>query len=177
MDITSEDDPQRKIRVLADLPKPLREGVQAMYKVVNVAAKMDKYKTAKVSDYQLEVNNEIYQFSELENLPKEIRPSSLATPRSNTALVFYSKHSFLSNHSPSSFWVDERKFTSMEHYLAFQKAILSGKQSFIQKASRVKDPLQAKYILHALITLKNGLKWSKTSPWRGSEPSLARILS
>lgn len=150
VDITSEVDNKKKIRVLADLPKALREGIQAMYKVANAASKMEKYSTTKVKDYQLEVEGEIYQFTELENLPEEIRPSTLAAPRSEYALAFYTKHSFLSNHFPSNFCIDDQTFSSMEHYLAYQKAILSEKQHLIRKARHVKDPLQAKHILNTL---------------------------
>lgn len=150
MDITSEDDDKRKIRVFADVPKALREGIQAMYKVVNTASKLDKYKNAKVSDYQVEINDETYQFTELESLPEEIRPSTLAAPRSDKTLAFYTKHSFLSNHFPSNFSIDEFMFNNMEHFLAYQKAILSEDQILIKKAKRATHPLQAKYVLNVL---------------------------
>lgn len=150
MDITSERPGNPKIRVLADLPKPLREGVQALYKVANAASQMEKFQSAKVREYQLEINKETYQFTELESLPVEIRPSTLAAPRSDHALAFFSKHSFLSNHFPSDMEIDGLKFSCMEHYLAYQRAILSEKQSVIKKARQARDPLQAKYILHLL---------------------------
>lgn len=150
MDITSTHSEHSKIRVLADLPKPLREGIQALYKVANAAAKMDKFRSAKVREYQLELNDETYQFSELESLPTEIRPSTLSTPRSESALAFFSKHSYFSNHFLSDMEIDGQIFSCMEQYLAFQRAILSEKQSVIRKARQARDPLQAKYILNLL---------------------------
>lgn len=150
MDITNDNPEQSKIRVLADLPKPLREGIQALYKVANAASKMEGYQSAKVREYQLELNEETYQFTELENLPLEIRPSTLAAPRSDFALAFFSKHSFFSNHFLSDMEIEGRSFSCMEHYLAFQRAILSEKQSIIKRARQARDPLQAKHILHLL---------------------------
>lgn len=150
VDITKEDGEQSKIRVLADLPKPLREGVQALYKVANAASKMEEYQSARVRNYQLEMNDEVYQITELEDLPMDLRPSTLAAPRSNTSLAFFSRHSFLSNHFVSDMQVDGRTFSCMEHYLAFQRAVLSDKKPIIKRARKAKDPLQAKHILHSL---------------------------
>lgn len=150
IDITNEDPNQTKIRILADLPKPLREGIQALYKVANAASKMQEYQSARVKDYQLEMNDETYQFTELEELPFDIRPSTLAAPRSDTALAFYSRHSFFSNHFLSDMEIDGRVFSCMEHFLAFQKAVLSEKQPIIKRARQARDPLQAKHILNLL---------------------------
>lgn len=88
MDITSDDGPN-KIRVQADIPKPLREGMQVMFRVAKAAAKIPEFASAKVTDYRLEVNGKVYQVLDLEKLPVQIRPSTLSSPRSDTAMVFY----------------------------------------------------------------------------------------
>lgn len=44
-DITSEDG-KRKIRVQADLPKPLRERMQVMYRVLKAAVKIKEFEQA-----------------------------------------------------------------------------------------------------------------------------------
>lgn len=114
--ITGENDEQQ-IRILADLPKDLREGVQLLYKVAKAASKFEQFKSAKVFNYQLELHNKIYQPSQLEDLPIEIRPSTLSTPRSEDALVFFSKRSMLSNHFPSEFTIGDEKYYTVEQYL------------------------------------------------------------
>lgn len=148
-DITNDKD-GKKVRIHADLPKALREGVPILYKVANAAAKIKEFANAKVNDYQLELNGKTFQISDLEQLPVQIRPSTLAAPKSDTHLVFYSRQAKLSNHYPSSFTVKGQSFSSMEHYLATKKAELSGREDLIQKAREVQDPIQAKYILNVL---------------------------
>lgn len=147
--LTGDNDGQ-KTRIHADLPKELREGVQLLYKVSKAAAKQPQFHSAKVVNYQLELDGKSYLPSQLESLPHAIRPSTLATPRSDNALVFFSCSSVLSNHFPSDFIIEEQKYTSMEHYLAVRKARISERKPMIQKAIQSKDPKQAKYILNAL---------------------------
>lgn len=148
--VLSGEDNSSRIRVQADLPKPLREGLKSMHRVVRAAASFDEYKNAKVKDHQLEINNEVYQFHELETLPFPLRPSTLASPRSDEALAFFTSASILSNHHPSTFTIGEETFHSVEQFLAFRKAELSGKDMWIDKASKSQDPVQAKFILHQL---------------------------
>lgn len=142
--------PEQRVRIHADLPKPLREGVQALYKLANAASKFEDFNSAKVRDYQLELNGETYQITDLETVPEPIRPSTLSAPRSDTHLVFYSKHAPYSNHFPSKFTIQEQSFTSMEHFLALKRAEFSGNEELIQRARRIQDPLQAKIILNSL---------------------------
>lgn len=138
------------VRIQADLPKVLREGVQALYKVKNAASKIEEFQSVKVRDYQLEVNGKTYQITDLESLPEPIRPSTLAAPRSDTHMVFFSRHTMLSNHFPSNFVIQKQSFTSMEHYLALKRAELSGKEDLVRKARGIQDPIQAKLILNSL---------------------------
>lgn len=96
------------------------------------------------------MNGREYSPRELELLPAPIRPSALSTPRSETAVVFFSKYSKLSNHFLSDFVIRKKKYHSVEHYLAFRRAKLSGKTSMIQQASRCKSPVEAKVVLNLL---------------------------
>lgn len=144
------DNQERKIRIQADLPKILREGIPTLYKVVNAATKTKDYTNVRVHNYQLELDGKPYQISDLEELPPQIRPSTLSESRSDSHLVFFSCHSKLSNHHPSPFTIKGQKFESMEQFLATRRAELSGKEDVIQKAKEARDPIQAKYILNAL---------------------------
>lgn len=144
------DDNSQKIRIHADLPKELREGVQSLYKVAKAASKRPQFQSAKVVNYQLELDGRCYLPSQLESLPVEIRPSTLASPRSEQALSFFSSNSILSNHYPSEFVIEDRRYASMEHYLAVKKALTADNPHMLQKAIKSKDPKQAKYILNAL---------------------------
>lgn len=139
-----------RVRIHADLPKQLRDDVQALYKVAKAASSTGRYQSASVRDYMLELDDQTFLPSELETLPFDIRPSTLAAPRSETVLAFYSKYAIFSNHHPSIFYVQGKKFHSMEEFLALRRAELAGKPDLIQRASQATDPVQAKFILSAL---------------------------
>lgn len=149
LDITGDND-SHKIRVLTDIPKPLREGVKLMYKVVRAATKAKVYGVARVQNYHLELDDKVYQFSELEKLPFPLRPSTLASPRSEEALAFFTSASVFSNHHPSVFSIGDVTFKSMEQFLAYRKAEISGNEELVERASRAYNPVEAKYILHQL---------------------------
>lgn len=119
--------------------------MQVMYKVLRAALKIEGLESAKINNYQLHLNGKIYQVSDLEKLPFPIRPSTLSSPKSDSTMVFFTRHSFL-----STFKIGDDTFHSMEHYLAVQKASLSGKPAMISKALKVKNPVQAKHLLNTL---------------------------
>lgn len=148
-DVPREDE-EKTVRIQADIPKQLREDLQILYRVQRAATKYEQYQTAEVKNYKLYLNEEEYSAWELEELPLPLRPSSLATRASDNALVFYSKHSALSNHFTAPFEVRGRQYANMEHYLAYKRAKLSGQKPIINKARLAQDPVEAKSILHSL---------------------------
>lgn len=136
------------IRIQADIPKQLREDLQILYRVENAAQKTNQYQTVEVKNYRLYLDGSEYSTWELEALSTALRPSTLATKASDHALVFYSKHTPLSNHHPAPFEVRGRSYANMEQYLAYKRAKLSGQKTLIQKALLAQDPVEA--ILNAL---------------------------
>lgn len=138
------------IRIQADIPKQLREDLQILYRVLNAAQKTNQYQSIEVKNYRLYLDGAEYFAWELEELPVSLRPSTLATRISDSVLIFYSKHTVLSNHHPAPFEVRGRSYVNMEQYLAYKRAKLSGQNLLIQKALRAQDPVEAKSILKAL---------------------------
>lgn len=149
VDITQDDD-GRMTRVNTDMPKRLRDDLRILNRVAKAASKLQEFKSAKVQDYRLLFKGKSYPADMLETLPVPIRPSTLASPMSDTTVAFYSKYSMLSNHFPAMFRINEQNFNSMEQYLAFRKAKLSGQQPMIQRALHAHDPVKAKAVLNTL---------------------------
>lgn len=164
-DITAEEG-ERKIRIQADLPKRLRNDNQVLYRVCKAAASYDEFKSAKVKDYTLLLNGEIFAADQLEQLPFQIRPSTIASPRSDSLMAFFSCHSILSNHHPSTFTCEGTVFSTMEHYLAFRRAQLSGQKKLIDRALYAYDPVEAKAVL-------NSLKKDQPQKWEENIPDIA----
>lgn len=140
----------RRIRVQADLPKELRQEVQLLYRVVRAASKIPQFQSASVRNYALLLNGKEYPPRELESLPIPIRPSTISVSKSDTALVFFSKHCELSNHFPSEFTIEQNTFSNMEHYLAFQRAIITDDPALVDRALQCSDPMDAKAMLNSL---------------------------
>lgn len=141
---------QQRIKIQADIPKKLRDGMATMYRIVKAASSMEEFQSVSIKDYAILLNDRKYTVDQLELLPPPIRPSSLAVRESDDTLVFFSKSTFLSNHSPSNFTTDGHTFYNMEHFLAYKKAELSQQPHHIQRALEAKDPVEAKSILHLL---------------------------
>lgn len=144
------DNEENTIRIHADLPKALRDGMQTFYKITKAATKFNDFKSVRVHDYQLEVDGKPFQITDLEHLPVQLRPLTIATPTSDTHLVFFSRHAKLSNHFPSTFTIKDQTFQTMEQFLAVRKAELSGIEDMIEKARRATDPIKAKFMLNTL---------------------------
>lgn len=159
-EITAEED-DHKIRIQADLPKKLREGMRVIHRVARAAAASQKYKSAVVKDYAILWKGKEYTSNQLESLPRPIRPSTLATRTSDQALVFFSRHSKLSNHHPSIFKIQGTTYHNVEQFLAHKRAILSAQDSMIQKALQAENPAEAKAIL-------NNLREDHTEEWNNS---------
>lgn len=141
---------QQKVKIQADLPKALREDIPTLYKVVKAASTMEEYNTAAVRDFSVVLNGKHYLPKQLETLPFPLRPSSLASKRSEEACAFYSKSCKLLNHHPSPFMINDKPFMNIEHYLAFKRVELSQQQHVVDRALQAKDPIKAKSILNSL---------------------------
>lgn len=131
-------------RFSADLPKQLRDDLHIMYRVVNAASTYEGLHTAEVRNYKVLLNGTEFLPSELEDLPEEIRPSTISTDYSDTTLVFFTKFTCLSNHFPSSFKTDGQVFSSMEHFLAFKRAQLSKDSQLISGRQTSRTPRKLK---------------------------------
>lgn len=121
-----------------------------LHRVAKAVTASEKYKSAMVRDYALLWNGREYSPSQLETLPGPLRPSTLATRKSDQAMVFFSRHAALSNHHPSIFKVQGTTYHNMEQFLAHKRATLSGQEDKIQKALNARNPGEAKFILNSL---------------------------
>lgn len=140
----------REIHIQPDMPRKLRDDLQVLYRVAKAASANPKYKSATIRDYKLHLDGNQYSADELKNLPTPLRPSSLAAPKSENTMVFFSKFCVLSNHYPSEFNIQDTQFSNVEHFLAVKRATLSGDAATIQKAISATKPIEAKVILNSL---------------------------
>lgn len=143
-------DGDQHIKIQADLPKQLRDGLTILYRVLRAAKTMEDYKTASIREFALVLHGKQYSANQLETLPVPHRPSSLAVKKSDQVLVFFTKFSVFSNHSPSTFSHQDKIFHNMEQFLAFKRAEISQQPDLAERALQANDPAEAKAILHFL---------------------------
>lgn len=148
--LVKSEEGEQKTKIQADLPKLLRDELNILYRIKRAAANTKEFKSVVVQNYAIQLKGKEYSPFTLEQLPVPLRPSIISNPRSDVAIAFFSKYSPLSNHHPSPFTFHDQQFQNMEHYLATQRAKLSGQEDTLQRALEAADPKEAKAILRSL---------------------------
>lgn len=144
-------DQSQKLWLQEDLPKPLWTELNALLKVQKRAKALpEKYPDVKIKDFQIRIQGRFYNANELEQLPQDLQASTITTPQSEDAVVFFGRASPLSNHHICSFKISGKTFTCVEHFLAWQKASLSEDESLAPSVLHMKDPSEHKKVLNAL---------------------------
>lgn len=83
------------------------------------------------------------------------------SPRSEGAVVFFTKFSPLSNHFKCYFNINGRTFYCVEQFLALEKATLAEDQELIERALQEKEPADNKVILNDLKNKVQLNQWRK----------------
>lgn len=117
----------------------------------------------RVKDYKIKFKGSWYGINDIESLPSELHPKMVYSPRSTEALVFFTKHSPLSNHHPSPFYINGMSFTCVEQYLALAKASLAKNETLAKRAMDSKEPGEHKTILN-LLKREVQEKWAEQAP-------------
>lgn len=157
-------DQSSPIRIQEDLPRKLREDIRVLQRIARKAnSNQQKYGEVRVKDYKLNFKGTWYGIEDMKCLPPELHPQSVYSPRSSESVVFFTKHSPLSNHHPSQFTVDGMTFTCVEQYLALAKASLAENETLAKRAMDVKEPAGHKNILN-LLRKDVQKKWAEQAP-------------
>lgn len=143
-----------------DLPKRLREDNRMLQKIAKTARLMsDKYREVQVRDFELRIDGQNFNASEVWDLPDELTPEWVFTPSSDDAVAFFTKFSPFSNHYQCSFKMEGRVYNCVEQYLAYQKAALAEDQALMDSALEDKSSADYKVIL-------NNLRYVPIEDWR-----------
>lgn len=144
-------DQDHPIWLQEDLPKKLREDNRVFNRIVKTARQYpNMFQNVRIKDFQLSINGKVYTPDDVHSLPPELKPERVYTPRSALTCVFFTKHSPLSNHYPSSFQVECQWFACVEQYLAVCRAQLAGDELSARNAMESQDPADHKVILNSL---------------------------
>lgn len=152
----------QKMWLQEDLPKPLRNELNALQKVQKKAKSLqDKYPEVKIKDFRIKIQGQFYSAKDLEQLPDDLKPSRNSTPQSDNAVAFFGRSSPLSNHHLRKFNIAGRTFTCVEHFLAWQRANTAKDKPLADEVLTMEDPSEHKKILNSLKD-KNPEDWEET---------------
>lgn len=101
-------------KLLMDKPNAMKDREAISFKIVQTALRSHNYKQAKFVGGKVIIDNVSYRYEDFDMLPDELSPNNIYSPRSGLAIVFFTKHSMLSNHYLTKFVVDGVFFTSVE---------------------------------------------------------------
>lgn len=148
------------IWIQEDLPKKLREDNRLLQKIARTARMHpQQYNEVQVRDFMLTIDDQSYNAMEVWDLPEELTPEWVFTPRSDDAVAFFTKFSPLSNHFQCAFKIEGITYNCVEQYLAFKKASLAEDQALMDSAMYDKEPADYQVIL-------NKLKYLPIEDWR-----------
>ena len=152
------------ISLRQDIPIEAKKALDMLYRSLSAVKNTEKYKQAAVSDFKFILNGLSYHVDELELLPNELRPSTLATRSDNDTFVFLLKHTPLSNHFECQFKVEGIKYSTVEQFLARERAILARERAeVVDKIMMEHDPVQHKaYLTHMKKTDKTQGEWEQS---------------
>lgn len=148
---TIKHDPENSVWLQEDLPRKLREDNRVLLRILKTAKSMPNITyDIKIQDFQILFEGNKYDMNNLHCLPREISTKMAFTPYSDSVVVFFTKHSPLSNHFPCSFIIESATFNCVEQFLAVQRAFLAKNKSLTRRAMGTNNPAVHKSILNTL---------------------------
>lgn len=133
------------------VPKQLRMDTRVLQRIMKVARMNPAaYGEPYISEFQVNINGRGFGMGNIRELPRELHPEYVYTPRTEETVVFFTKFSPLSNHYRSPFSLEGTTYNCVEQYLAQQKALLADNQQLAERAMECNDPADHKVILNTL---------------------------
>lgn len=139
---------KQQFRLIMDKPKATKERESMCFRIVNEAQRSSRYRSAKFQGGKIWLDGTSYDQDELDLLPEELRPAYISSPRTPTAIVFFSTHSYLSNHHLSLFSFEGILYSSMEQFLARERASFANNEREMKRALLSDDPQDHKRALN-----------------------------
>ena len=106
---------------------------------------MQEYKDkCKLEENKLVINGVKYGIKDRGKLPTNLSAYLAAEKSDSNTITFHGELSPCSNFHPSQFIINNKKFHSAEHWIQYQKCLLSGDSYTGNMILRSEDPLEAK---------------------------------
>lgn len=132
-----------KVYCNEDLPEDSRKSRQSL-RIIAKHANSLGFKNTHVRGNSLWHEGKQYRGSELTLLPDCLKLENIRTRDVGRGIGFFGRDSFLSNHHPARFTMNEHRFLNSEQAFFFYKAIICGKENTGQDIKKMLDPGEIK---------------------------------
>lgn len=126
-----------------DLPEDRRKFRQLL-KVTAKYANSIGYKNTRVKGNSLWHEGRQYKEHELSLLPDCLKMENICTRDVGRGISFFSKYSFLSNHNPARFCMNEHRFMNSEQAYYYYIGVVCGRESTGNEIRKMLDPGETK---------------------------------
>lgn len=134
-----------KISMRPDFPTEINQRRQNLFSVMIAAKNHPAYKGEEIylAKDKIIIGRRRYGVDNLSELPEELQPGMIA-PRTNDEMVlFWGRDSYLSNYS-SPFWLDGKRYKSVEECICVKKCEIFGERNMIEKIRKEHDTAKQK---------------------------------
>lgn len=146
-----------KVYCNEDLPSDTRKHRQNLRIIARRANELG-YKNTRVKGNNLFHEGKIYKENELSLLPDELSLENIRTRDVGRGLGFFGRESYLSNHHPARFTMNEHRFLSSEQAFFYYKGIVCGHEKTSRDIKKMMDPGEIKIVGDKIPTCEN---WEK----------------
>ena len=130
------------ISMAEDYPDSYQRDRLVLKQVLRVARERDE--TAHLYVNKLRYKSRLYGVNDLHKLPPEVNPESSCTADDPNTLVFFGRHSYLSNFHPTKIELENTQYNCVEQFLQSQKAELMGDDATAARIRAEEDPAKQK---------------------------------
>jgi ribA/ribD-fused uncharacterized protein len=114
--------------------------------LVHIKAVLLVHKKAYFNGDKLKVDGVLYGVDDIPNLPSHLNPEKACTKRSDDVVLFFGKHSPLSNFHECSLTLDGFKYTGVEQRYQQKKAEWAKNDNLAQQILSATYPARQKYL-------------------------------
>lgn len=150
-----------------DFPREVQERRKIMMPIFHAAKKLHQTDKVRVSlnvDMLL-VGNDKYTVENIEKLPANLSPHSVATPQTEDTVAFFTKQSKLSNFYPCKFEINNVFYNSIEQWVSSQKALMFGDLNVHKTIMSETEPRRMK-------AMATSIKSYDADRWRTEGPNI-----
>lgn len=126
-----------------DIPEDVRKHRQGL-RIIAKHANYLGYQNTRVKGNGIWHEGRMYKESELSLLPDYLKLENIRTRDIGHGIGFFGKESFLSNHHPARFTMDEHRFLNSEQAFFYYKAIVCGHERTGLDIKKMLDPAEIK---------------------------------